>query len=92
MQTIQVTDELSIEVLGPDDIDGPPAVTVVARRPASIYRLTVRAGEIRPLVAALSEVGGQLVELWKGVDHALAWPIKGTITELEPERGHGVGR
>ncbi len=42
-------------------------MTVVARRPASIYRLTVRAGEIKPLVAALSEAGGQLAELWKGI-------------------------
>ncbi len=67
MQIIQVTDELSIEVLGPDDIEGPPAVTVVARRPASIYRLTVGAGEIKPLVAALSEAGGELAELWKGI-------------------------
>jgi len=66
MQTIDVTDELSIEVLGPDAIEGPPAVTVVARRPASIYRLTVRAREIKPLVAALSEASGALAESWKG--------------------------
>ncbi len=67
MQTIDVTDELGIEVLGPDDIEGPLALTVVARRPASIYRLTVRAREIKPLVAALSEAGGELAELWKGI-------------------------
>jgi len=63
MQTIDVTDELS-KVLGPDDIEGPLALTVVARRPASVYRLTVGAGEIKPLVAALSEAGGELAEVW----------------------------
>jgi hypothetical protein len=59
---VEVTDELGIDVLGPDDIEGLPAVSTVAKKPASTYRLTVTAGEIKPLVAALSETGRRLVE------------------------------
>jgi hypothetical protein len=56
-----VTDELGIDALEPDDIERLPAVSMVAKRPASTYRLTVRAGEIKPLVAALSELGRRLL-------------------------------
>jgi hypothetical protein len=45
----------------------------------------VRAGEIKPLVAALSKAAGALVELWRGVDHTLAWPTEETMTEADNE-------
>ena len=58
-----MTDEPSIEVLEPDDVQRPPAVTIRATRPNGTYGLTVRAGESKLLVATLSEAAGQLVEL-----------------------------
>lgn len=32
-----------------------------------------------------------MAELWKGTDHALAWPTKGTIADLETEESMDRG-
>ena len=68
MQTIDVTEELGIEILRPDDIERPSCLTIKAERPNGICRLTVRADEIKPLMAALSKAAGALVELWRDGD------------------------
>ncbi len=70
MQTIQVTDELSIEIPEPDDIERLPVITIKAMRPTYWYKMTVRGEEIESLVASLSEAAETLAELWKEVDLA----------------------
>lgn len=70
MQTIQVTDELSIEIPEPDDIEGLPVITIKAMRPTYWYKMTVREEEIESLAASLSEAAEKLAELWKEVDLA----------------------
>lgn len=64
MQTLHATDEIIVDVLGPEDIEGPPAISIKVTRPYSTHRLTVLGDELRYPKRALEEAEGLLVELW----------------------------